>query len=187
MKKVIYLDTETTGLSHVTHEVISIGGIIELDDVVVQEIELYMRPDFPVSKKSIETHGITIEQMMLYPPRRDIYHMFIEILNGYIDRYDPNDKFTVIGYNIKFDMDHLGSFFISQNDIYMRSWFGEDIDVLGIARYYRYMDKLKVDNLKLSSVAEHFAIELTAHNALSDIRATRQIFKRFCGILRGAV
>ena len=62
-KKILYFDTETTGLISVVHEIISISGIIEIEGKVVDVFDFYARPDGKVSEKTLELIGFTLEQI----------------------------------------------------------------------------------------------------------------------------
>jgi DNA polymerase III epsilon subunit-like protein len=45
-----------------------------------------------------------------------------------------------------------------------------------IARFLSYREKIAVRNHKLVTLAEYFKIPINAHDALGDVRATREVF-----------
>jgi exonuclease I len=45
-----------------------------------------------------------------------------------------------------------------------------------------YKGEITLQNYKLETVAGHFGIELKAHDALSDVKATREIIRKVLSI-----
>ena len=57
------------------------------------------------------------------------------------------------------------------------------LDVIQATALFTVAGKMKLQNMKLGTVCEHFGISLKAHDALEDIRATRQVFYRYADVL----
>ena len=107
------------------------------------------------------------------------YNELTKLFGKYIDKFNKNDKFTAIGYNVKFDMDFLSNFFKKNNDKFFGSWISwYALDPMQICFFYDFIGILKLNNYKLGTVCEHFGIELDAHDALNDIRATREVMNK---------
>jgi len=182
MSKVIYFDTETTGLDPVKNDIIQLACIIEIDNQVVDEFEFKIKPfDFQnISQEALDVHGYTLEMLREFPGPDIIYNQLIAKLSKYIDRYDKNDKFIPAGFNVKFDMDFLKQFFIKNQDVYFGSYFSyRFVDPLYFIYFLNYCNTINLPNYKLITVCEHYGIGISAHDALSDIRATRQLIKLF--------
>ena len=69
MSKVIYFDTETTGLDPVKNDIIQLACIIEIDNQVVDEFEFKIKPfDFQnISQEALDVHGYTLEMLREFP------------------------------------------------------------------------------------------------------------------------
>lgn len=181
MSKIFWLDTETTGLDPVKHDIIQLAGIVEIDGEVKEEFEMFMQPqpDAPVSKEALEINGWTVEQLREFPLPKDQHTYLNLILAKYCDRYDKQDKFLIGGQNPKFDIDFLREFYLKNNDKFFGSWFNyHHIDTTTIGALAEYKGA-QLPNFKLETLCKYFKIELQAHDALQDIRATREIFYKF--------
>jgi len=101
------------------------------------------------------------------------------MIEEHVDKYDKMDKFYPAGYNVRFDLDFLQSFFHKRGNRYgtgsYQNW--RAIDVMQYVHFMDYSGKLSLNDYKLKTVCEHFGIEIIAHDAMSDIRATRNLLK----------
>ncbi|MCU0414180.1 MAG: 3'-5' exonuclease [Ignavibacteriaceae bacterium] len=185
MKKVLYFDTETTGLDEKQNDIIQIAGIIVIYGVVQEEFEFKVQPfNYDnISQEALDIHGYNVEQLKTFPEPGEIYLRVIDIFSKYIDKYNKEDKFTPAGYNVEFDLRFLQQFFQKNNDVYFGSWVNwKKIDPLPLLYYLDYCNRINLPNYKLATVCQHFEIELKAHDALGDIRATRELLAKLHGL-----
>ena len=179
--KIIYVDCETTGLYPSKNELVQLAYIVELDGHVVEEVEMKCRPEKPdISEEALKVTGKTVEELMAYPDRKKQFKKFKKMLEKYIDPFRQADKFTWVGQNPKFDIDFLVDFFKQNKEAYFGSWFDRRaIDTIMLGQVFKYKGIWDPKNFKLGTMCEALGIELDAHDALNDIRATRELFKRF--------
>lgn len=194
MKKVLYFDVETTGTNAFKHDIVQLSGLIEVDDKVVHEFNINMQPlDYStIEPKALEVTGLTIEKLKTYQTNQQAYNEFELVIAGAghswaIDRYNKNDKFTPAGYNVGFDLQFLEQFFRKSpagdgwGSGWMQNW--KAVDGLAIVRYLEYLGKIPVmPDHKLGTMCEYFKIPIQAHDALSDIRATRELLMKLKSI-----
>ncbi len=180
-KKVFWFDVETTGLDCSKHGIVQLAGMIEVNREIEEEFEFKLRP-FPgdqIEESALSVHGFTVEKISGFDDPKQIYGLLIKLLGRHCDRYDRNDKFYPAGYNVSFDYSFLQAFFLKNNDKYFGSWFNHRrLDPLAILWVGDYAGKYSLENYKLETVAGHFGIGIQAHDALSDVKATREIFTR---------
>jgi len=179
--KVLYFDTETTGLDPIKNDIIQIAGIIEIDGEINTEFCVNCQPFNynNITQEALDTNGYTIEQIRIFDNPAKVYRILIAIFEKYIDRYDKDDKFYPAGQNVRFDVDFLRQFFIKNGDKYFGSWFNyHAIDLMALTAVLKYTGYIDVENLKLESIAKYFDFEFKSHNALEDIKTTRQILKK---------
>lgn len=182
-KKVLYFDVETTGLDSKIDQIVQLSYIIEVDNVVEIERNILICPqniDY-ISDEVLKILGKTQSEIFMYPDTASSALIMLENdLSKYCDKYDKLDKYYYGGYNVRFDIEFLRQLFESQGDKYFGSWFnGMELDPLPILRFLDFKDKINLLDYKLSTVCEHFRIELQAHDALSDVKATRELIKLF--------
>ena len=185
MSKILYFDVETTGLSPAKDSIHQMGGIVEIDGVVVEEFDIRMKPiNFTELPETYVTPvgGITKAMMADYLPQSQGFAQFKQILNKHVDKYNRNDKFFIAGYNCQaFDMLFLRTLFDRNGDTYFGTYFwSSSIDAMILAAYYLRDYRHKMPNFKLETVAAHYGLAVDGpgfHDALSDIRITRGIIQ----------
>jgi DNA polymerase III epsilon subunit-like protein len=181
VSKVLWIDTETTGTDPVIHDVIQIGCVMELAGVPCFEREWKCAPINKeyVTEEILKFHGIKREDLLNLPDPRSVKNAFESFISSYVDKFNKQDKIVLAGFNTKFDYDMLRSWFGKLGDKYFGSWFfWSVIDVANeLAKYAAYKG-LRLRNMKLGTCCEHFGIPIRAHDALSDIKATRDLYLR---------
>lgn len=179
--KALYFDVETTGLDPVKNDVIQLAMIVEVDGLVVGELELKIQPhDYDnIDQAALDVHGITLEEIKTFLPPKEAHKQIVVFWEKFIKKFDKTDKFTPIGYNGRFDLDFLSQFFIKCGDKYFGSWQNwRLVDPLAIIYFLVFLGKLQLPDYKLATLCQHYEIELQAHDALSDIRATRELLSK---------
>ena len=179
MNRIAWIDTETTGLDSSKCDVVQIALLIEEQGKVIAETNIKMRPhpNAVISDAALRTTNTTIEEISKYPSQMEGIKAFKNLLNIYVNPRDKKDKFFFAGYNCNFDVDFLHAAFMKVDDPYFFSWFFSCfIDVRSFVGQYFYNSPTVLGNYKLSTVCSHFDIDFKAHDAMEDIRATRELY-----------
>ncbi|HOZ55189.1 MAG TPA: 3'-5' exonuclease [Clostridia bacterium] len=182
--KIIYIDTETTGLSPVKNDIISLGYIIEIDGIVKKEGYITMRPYSleNIDKRALEINKFELSQILNFEESTMILNKFTKELETYINKYDKTDKFLIIGYNVNFDIDFIRNWFYKAGNPFFASYFSAGcIDVLQMINILDTLNKIDLSeckNKKLDTMCEFFEIKNNEefHNALVDIKATKELY-----------
>jgi DNA polymerase-3 subunit epsilon len=179
MIKTLYIDTETTGTDPGKHALIELAAIVDIDGEAVDEASWYIHPfenDF-YTEKALEITGITKEQMLAFPPGNEVKPQIEAFLQKHVDKYDRHDKFYVAGQNVGFDIDFLAAFWRKMGDVYLGSYINwRKIDLLSWVDQLCWLGIIELNDRKLQTICNLLGVELgeSAHEALADIRATRQ-------------
>lgn len=157
------IDTETTGLSWQTCEVIEIGAVRFRDWKPVEEYDVLLKPKARIPYFITNLTGITNEMVKYSPSLADVTEQFLEFLG----------EDDIVGHNLSFDLN-----FLSSGGVPMYSMDFVFHDTMKIGR-----KKLKkgevIQNHQLATLCEFFGIENSrAHRAADDARATGKVFKR---------
>ena len=179
-RKFLCFDTETTGLSSWKHDIHQIAGAIIVDSKIKEKFDFKLRPINvkSIDPKALDVSGVTKEQIMAYPPASEAKKQLVVLFDKYIDKFDKDDKFFPMGFNVKFDLNFLYSLFKKLNDSYLNSYVNKyvSVDLWQICMTLAAFGYLPIlENYKLVTVAKYFDIEIDAHEALSDIMATIKI------------
>jgi len=160
------------------------SGIIEVNGEQKHQFDFRVAP-FPqdvISEEALAIGGVTEAQIREHKSPREIYKVLITLLSKYVDRYDRNDKFTMVGYRVDFDDQMLRSWFKKLGDQYYGSWFsGYRLDVYALVCYLNLLGKMptKSGKLRQEDVADLLGMEYDAHNSLEDVRITRKLLYKF--------
>jgi len=182
-------DTETTGLVAGFNEIISLAGI--LYDNQFQEIDrvlLHAYPDKPENfhAKAKEINGYTTEEWEARGATTQ-QQMAEELNEWLIRRYCY--RVIPLGHNVKFDLAHLQALYETHDmfDAWDKLFSYHCIDTVGISMFFDMSKHGEVARkYNLVSLCERFDIDLTnAHDALADISATVELFKKLAELVSG--
>lgn len=169
----LWLDVETGGLIPGKNPVLTIGGIVEKNTHVEKEfvIKLKPLPGQEIDEKALEVNGIT-------PQEIDTEHVnameglaeFMSIIRTYYGK----DKPIPAGHNVGFDLGMLKALFKACNMQLTVDYHA--LDTMYLAVLLKRQGHINIPNVKLATLTEYYGIPHVAHEALSDIRATRQLY-----------
>lgn len=183
MKKhnLAFIDLETTGLDPDKHE------IIELGCVVVRQI--------PRAGRGADLEVLSEFETKVKPERLEVAEPEALRVNGYNDAdwlfaasldqalkamNEKIDGAIMISHNITFDWSFLRNAFLKTKVPYRMSSVRLDLMSMAFAKLYHQEE---VQRFNLRFLCEYFGIKNEqAHTALSDIRASLQVYKKLLEI-----
>lgn len=180
--KILWLDSETGGLNPRKNPILTLAGIIEMNGSPVEEFYFKVKPftGQTVEDTALKVNGITREEIEKFEDPLIVHNKLNITLGKYCNKYDRNDKYILAGHNIAYDLGMLKVFYELCGDSYLYSWVDYHVlDTMALAIALKQFGNISPLNVKLETLAKYFNIPLTAHNALNDIRATREVFYRF--------
>lgn len=186
MKKVIFMDTETTGLDTDKCSPIQISVIIEEDGKIIDKWSSFVRPFIgaSISMEALNIHGFSVAEINKFPDTQTVYMELVQFLNKHIG---SKEKAILGGYNVGFDRDMLRTFFKKHNNHKFDNYFDwRHLDVLHIITPLQCLNILpELKNNKLETWCNHYGIDLSAHDSASDIEATRELFYKIGRTIKG--
>lgn len=182
--KLLFFDLETTGIKYWKNGIHQISGEIVIDGETKETFNYNVcpNPQCEVDEAALQVCGVTREQIFAYPDMHEVYLEFVNMLSKYVDKYNKDDKFFLVGYNnASFDNSFLKAFFVQNGDSFFYSWFWvNSIDVMVLATQHLMMKRHLMKDFKQETVARTLGIELDSsklHDATYDIWLTRQIYE----------
>jgi len=179
---IVYLDSETTGLDEVENDIVTLAGIIEIDGVVKEEFDYKLRPFNPdnIEPEAMKINGFTKEEVMAFPPAIEAITDLENRLSKYVNRFKKaktmEEKFVPAGQNVDFDIRFLSNTYKKAGNNYFFSMIDyHKLDLVGFSMWLKIKGFIDIPNIKLETMAKYFDVPIVAHNAMSDIQATREI------------
>lgn len=183
-KEFVIFDLETTGFNPKSYNKdgepripdvpIQISGVkcclkVEDGKITIREVgafDRYINIHRPLPPEIVEITGITDEYLVNYGDEEDVVY---RCWTNFLD----NVSF-VAGYNSNFDINFV--------DYMARRYGGEfepavNLDVMKMARHF--IPKSNIPNHKLGTVAEFYGINANFHNAMEDVKATKELLEIF--------
>ena len=183
--KLLFYDLETTGIKYWRNGIHQISGEIVINGESKEKFNFNVCPNFgcEVDEEALKVCNVTREQIFSYPDMQDVYRDFTNMLSKYVDKFDKNDKFFLVGYNnASFDNSFLKAFFVQNGDKFFYSWFWvNSIDVMVLATQHLMHERHNMKDFKQETVARALNIELDSsklHDASYDIWLTKEIYKK---------
>jgi DNA polymerase-3 subunit epsilon len=190
IEKILYIDTETTGIS-TNAGVVEIAAFAEFDGKEVDRFHSMIRP-FPEDKiedEALRVNGLTEEDLASFDTPEKVFTDFTYWLGKYIDKYDRSDKFYFCAFNAAFDVGHMRSFFRKNDNKYFGSWFWNPaLDCAMFAAWAVKKRRHEFGDFKQVTVAESLGIVVDSsklHGAVYDAELCRRIFKQSIKIIQG--
>jgi len=168
VKPLVVPDIETTGLHKETDYIIQFSAIKvdRITQTIINSINLYIKPSGPytISIQAYMKHHIKPEFLEDKPT-------FKEVAQKIRDFFEGSDILTYNGN--RFDLPFIKAEF---------NRIGEDIDFLQYNCYDAYLEEKRRHGMTLEDVYSRYTRStmsedgLTAHDAMSDVKATYKIF-----------
>jgi DNA polymerase III epsilon subunit-like protein len=191
MQKEFWFDTETTGLDPNVNEITQISG-----EMCGERFNIFCKPNSPISPGSLEVQGVTVDEVMAYPPSTRGFEELIALFDKHIDKFDTSDRMTPIAFNANFDIDMLYSFFKRHtrpkpNSKFMEHSVGSYLRTPAVCVMYAYRwlvflgrlpepskDAIKGKRYSLEQICKLHGIVFKPHDALADIVATQELYRK---------
>ena len=181
-KKVLYFDTETTGLDAGKYGIIQLAALMEIGGEIVETFNMKFQPHEGalINPDALKISGTEPEELKTRTSSSDAYREFLKFLDRHIAKFDKTDQAYPAGYNVTFDMQFLEAWFRHHGNQYgtgsYQNW--KMLDPLPLLRVWDFLGTVALPDYKLQTVCTAYGIELQAHDALSDILATRELLGR---------
>jgi len=101
--KILYFDTETTGLNPITCGLIQFSCIIEVDGKPLSKGNMHIAPFHTdlVEPSALAINGHSVETIKSFEPPLAAHRRLVKSLSTYVDQFDPTDKFFIAAPELK--------------------------------------------------------------------------------------
>lgn len=177
--KIIYLDTETTGVDCVKNAIVQVAGII-VSEGKETEFNIEMQPfkGAAVESRALWKNRYSLEDLAKLQPSERAFEEFDKLISSFVNRYDKQDKLYIVGYNSVFDVGFLREWYRRNGNEFYGSYFhNPPLDVMQLAGWLLAGKRTELEDFRLVTVYEYTTGKKLedAHDALADARATREL------------
>lgn len=183
--KLLFLDTETTGLNPQTAAIHQLAGMVVINGTIKESFNYRIRPHegAEIKEAALEVSGVNSQMLSLYTSSGTQLAHFTALLSRYVNQYDKTDKFYPVGFNSRaFDEPFLRNWFLVNGNNYYGSFFWQiGFDVMVLAAHHLRHGLPAMPNFRLPTVAAEMGVPVQAnrlHDALYDVELTKAIYDR---------
>lgn len=162
-------DLEMTGLSPIFDRIIEIAGIKLTANGLIETFHSLVNPLIPIPEHTIKYHGLQNEDLRDAPTLKQPLRDFLDFIGN----------IPLVAHNGMFDASFL---IMGMNQFNYQAGLSDIYDSCKFARSifkHKKMDRdLKPDNFKLDTLAKHYQMDFTHHEAVDDAYISLKIFAR---------
>ena len=180
----LWLDTETTGIEVADSAAFELAFILVDGGNVVCERCFFLNPlndTIKYHEEAGKVHGYSEQDIKSFPDEREqmpkIANFLVEARELWQKDGSKSEKLVIAGYNVEFDIKHLKAL-LERNGYKFEDYFSNIIADVFVQVKRAGMQKALpyLPDRKLKTVAKHLGVNLeNAHDALADIKATREV------------
>jgi DNA polymerase III subunit epsilon len=178
--KILWADSETTGLDPHTNDIVSLSLLMDIDGVIVDKLDLKIQPINwdAIEDTALAINGFTRDQLKTFMKPEEALGKILAFFDKYVDKFKKNktmeDKLVPAGYNILFDIQFITEFAKKLGYKYLGAYIDyHKLDVASIVLFLKMNKVFNIPSWKLVDVAKELGIEFAAHNSMADIETTR--------------
>lgn len=182
--RLLFIDTETGGLDPDKHSLLSVGMVIWKDMKVIDSQEILINDGvLVVTKEALSINKIDLEKHRQSAVLKD--EAMNQILS-FLERHFPGqEKITLAGHNVHFDVSFLKTFFSANNKNFSDFFSHRLIDTSSILHYLYLSGKIKQRAISSDNAFALFGIRVEGrHTALGDAIATAELFTKLLSLIR---
>lgn len=185
MKKIIFFDTETTGLDPKINGMHQLAGEVVINNKVVEKFNYKINPfkGCITEKKALEVSNTSLLDFFKYNEEFQVHYQFTTMLEKYIDPEDKRDRCFLAGWRApEFDVRFLQSF-LKRNNVqgaYQKYFWTNTIDIKTLATQHLLDKRRVIDSFSLAPVAQHLGVEVDVsllHTAAYDAFLCRKVYE----------
>lgn len=187
MKKILFIDTLTTGMNTERCAIYRIGGIYTEDGVEKKMFDFKSKPfdSAKINDTSLWLSGETRSSLLDFPEERKAFGGFIEFLDSCVNVLDADDKIYIGGYNCScFDMPFIIEWFRRNGNDQFRNYFHvQCFDTMNISLMLLADKRGSMESYTQDCVADALGIEhdIDEKNfCIKNARLSYDIWKKLC-------
>ena len=193
LNKLLVVDTETGGLKHKTHSLLSISmavvdfeskGVIDRCTWNIKHNEYVVTPEaLAVNKIDLVEH---------HNNAMDAIEVANDIINFLQLHFTQKDRAVMFGQNVKFDKDFIETFFEQIDVEYLSCAYSKLVshrffDLMSVSIFLNLAGIIDTDGLRLEDMLQYLGIQVDErdrHTAEGDVNSTIDVLNEFLDLVK---
>ncbi|MBF0577714.1 3'-5' exonuclease [Dysgonomonas sp. GY617] len=184
--KLIFFDTETTGIDPYLHGMHQLAGEIVIDGEVVAKFDYRINPfkGCKIDNEALNVSHTNVLDFRKYNQEFQVLYMLTNLLLDYKSYSNNNDKFYLVGWRApEFDVKFLKAFFDRNSSLgtFDSFFWSNPIDVKTLATQHLIDERPFMESFSLAPVAKYLDIEVDEsklHSAAYDAYLGRKVYEK---------
>ncbi|SRR5260221_12110259 len=181
--RILFIDTETGGLDPLKNSLLSVAFVVWQEFKIIGTKEIFINDGIlNVTSESFEINKIDLKKhkKISFNPQDAIK----ELDNFLNQHFNKDEKITLGGHNINFDVNFLKHFLVSNSYNFSHRFSHRYVDTSTILYYLYLSGKLKQKAISSQEAFDLFGIQVNKrHSALADAIATTDLFTTLLRII----
>lgn len=182
--KILFIDTETTGLDPDVNGIHQLAGEIMINGIVTGDFNYYLSPfdNCRIDEDALKVSDTSTFDLLIYPPEQDVFIDFYRHVKHYLTDA-PNDKIFLAGWRLpEFDIKFIKALFDRNNAsaAFKTLFWSNPIDIKVLATQYLINRRQEMTSFSLESVAGYLDIKVDStklHSASYDAYLCRKVYE----------
>jgi DNA polymerase-3 subunit epsilon len=177
-ERILFIDTETGGINPDVDSLLSIGLVCWENGEILAKKEIFIKhKEYHIVKRAQSINGITEEFLEKYGITEEM--AINELLDFCKLNFSFNNRITIAGHNISFDVNFLKKLFKNNNLSFSKYFSHRFIDTASILMFLSYANKLPNGIISSSEAFKYYGIYIeNRHSAVEDALATAKMFTK---------
>lgn len=180
--KILFIDTETGGIDPTNHSLLSMAFVVWEESKIIDSSEILVNDgELKVTKEALEINGIDLEE---HKTKALTPELAIQKMDDFFNiHFSPNEKITLAGHNINFDVNFIMFFLKKYNYKHNDRFSYRYVDTATVLMYLYLTGWIEKKVFSLEEALELFEIKAgKLHTALGDAYATAELFSKLVSI-----
>ena len=176
INKILFIDTETGGLDPLEHSLLSVAFAVWDNGEITNAKEFLINDGvLNVTSKALEINGININEHSKIALKSNF--AISEIKNFLNQNFELDEKITLCGHNILFDINFFKNFWNKNEGNYNARFSHRYVDTASILFFLSLINKLPENSNSSENAFDLFGISIDKrHSALGDVLGTAKLF-----------
>jgi DNA polymerase III epsilon subunit-like protein len=181
MSKILFIDTETGGLDPEEHSLLSVGLVIWENGELIKDLEILITDEvITFTPNALSVNKIDfLEHMKRALGKKEAISRIMDFCKIH---FPENEKITIAGHNIKFDVQFLKKLFGQEG--FSKLFSHRMIDTSSILKFLQHSGYINFDISSSDKAFAYFGlISEKRHTALEDARMTAILYNNLINLV----